>query len=91
MSLFFVIATMVELAIVLSIKRYGEFEPDTNFDVTTNSDELTVSNQDLKKDKTIAKSCQKRYSTTDTIDFIALCIFFASYTIFNCIYIALYV
>ena len=82
---------MIELAIVLSIKRYGEFEPDTNFDVTTNSDELTVSNQDLKKDKTMANSCHKRYSTTDTIDFIALCIFFASYTIFNCIYIAVYV
>ena len=82
---------MIELAIVLSIKRYGEFEPDRNFDVTTNSDELTVSNQDLKKDKTMANSCQKRYSTTDTIDFIALCIFFAAYTIFNCIYIALYV
>ena len=82
---------MIELAIVLTIKRYGEFEPEATVDLTTNSDEATVSNQDSKKEKIMANSYPKRYSITDTIDFVALCIFFASYMIFNCIYIAVYV
>ena len=90
-SLFFVIATMIELAIVLTIKRYGEFEPETESDVTTNMVELTVSNQISKKDKMTSHSYSRRYSITDTIDFIALCIFFVAYLIFNCIYIAIYV
>ena len=82
---------MIELAIVLTIKRYGDFESETTIDVTTNSDELTVSNQENKKNKMMTNSISKRYSITDTIDFIALCIFFVSYMIFNCIYIAIYV
>ena len=84
---------MIELAIVLTIKRCGQIEPDgTTLDLPTTSDEITVSNQDSKKEKMMANSYPKKgYSITDTIDFLALCIFFASYMIFNCIYVAVYV
>ena len=91
MSLFFVIATMIELAIVLTIRRYGEIESGTESDITTNMDELTVSNQVSKKYIVTSNSYSRRNSITDTIDFIALCIFFVAYLTFNCIYIAIYV
>ena len=82
-SLFFVIATIIEFAVVLFIKRIignNRNPVDTN--------ELQT-NHDFEDDhiRFYQDGC---YSVTDRIDLAALFVFLITYVIFNCVYIEHY-
>ena len=97
-SLLFVMATVVEFAIVLCIKKLT----DTNenqvtarrplFDGKTRSlkDRIPDSNQVCYNDKALNRN-QKDYSTTDRIDLAALLFFMFLYSIFNAAYFFHYI
>ena len=82
---------MLELAVVLAIRRIAEFYKGENINENkTPLDDLTQSNLDLK----IAAGSgpnKPRDKVTDVVDFAALLIFFFSYIIFNIMYIVCYV
>ena len=82
---------MIELAVVLTIKRMGEYRnPSAINALAINSinirpDDVTQSNLDLKNNRK-SNSKNTHNTVTDLIDFAALIIFFLSYIIFNCVY-----
>ena len=119
-SLFFVLATMIEFAVVVIMKRRVEWNTKGNtkrpFHSTAHHkfyrkppclrkrkivqlDEIQMEMQDLKnlnsgisgkngnKCRCIGTNCLMS-SLTETIDFISLLTFSASYFLFNCVYYA---
>ena len=88
-SLFFVIATMIELAVVLAIRRVAEYDNTPNMnEINVNLDDATQNGLESKNDK-IANFIKSRDKITDVIDFASLLIFFFSYITFNFTYITL--
>ena len=89
-SLFFVIGTMVEFAVVLLIKRLD----DLNTEKTPKGPLfMSESKVEGEKRKTLEKEITpqtKKFSLTDKIDFISLILFMATYLLFSCIYFAHY-
>ena len=83
-SLFFVLATMVEFAIVLMIKRFD--------DSSSEKPEGQLFHKASKKEKDVTRllailekkfmPSRKKYPLTDKVDFISLIIFMISYFIF---------
>ena len=89
-SLFFVIGTMVEFAVVLLIKRLSDLKSKKGpegplFDSKPKNKKKDATNEELEKGDS-----DLRYSLTDKIDFISLFIFMASYLIFACSYFVYY-
>jgi hypothetical protein len=79
---------MIELAVVLAIRRVAEYDttpPNVN-EINVNSDDATQSTLESKNGKT-AHCTITRDKITDVIDFASLLIFFFSYIAFNFIYI----
>ena len=91
-SLFFVIATMVEFAIVLAIKRIN----DVNLEKTPEGPFFNLESMDKKKKKTRLAGKKKTMlltkslSLTDKIDGVSLIIFIASYFLFCFVYFVHY-
>ena len=82
---------MIELAVVLAIKRIAEYDntPNVN-EINVTPDDATPNSSESKKGK-IANFPKTRDKITDVIDFASLLIFFISYIIFNFMYITCHV
>ena len=89
-SLFFVIGTMVEFAIVLLIKRLEDLKPQKAPKGPLFKSKSKVEGENSKMFEKEITSQTKKYSLTDKIDFISLIIFMVSYLLFSCIYFAYY-
>ena len=89
-SLFFVIGTMVEFAVVLLIKRLSDLKSKKGpkgplFESKPNNKKKDATNEELENDESDIP-----YSLTDKIDFVSLFIFMASYLIFTISYFVYY-
>ena len=99
-SLFFVVATMIEFAVVMGIKRVEELKANKT-GPNENKKEGIISkrnamikhelylHQDLAMKQTTF-SQDNVCSIRDKIDFAACCLFLFSYFLFNCSYMANY-
>ena len=76
-SLFFVLATIIEFGLVLSLKKTHLLEDKNNKVMAL-------------KTRSTNKRGEKRYSKADKIDFASLMIFSFAYIVFNCIYMMIY-
>ena len=80
---------MIELAVVLAIRRVAEYDNTPNMnEINVNLDDATQNGLESKNDK-IANFIKSRDKITDVIDFASLLIFFFSYITFNFTYITL--
>ena len=80
---------MIELAVVLAIRRVAEYDNTPNMnEINVNLDDATQNGLESKNDK-IANFIKSRDKITYVIDFASLLIFFFSYITFNFTYITL--
>ena len=79
---------MLELAVVLAIRRVAEYDKNGN-KIKINSDDATQPTLELKNGKA-ANFTNTQDKITDVIDFASLLIFFFSYIAFNFMYNFIY-